>query len=71
MRSIDFSAMGLGAWFDRRDVRQWDGPAVLLPRQQAKLARGCAYRKSNPSILVMQSAQDRTAPNASRCLGGT
>jgi hypothetical protein len=40
MRSIDFSAMGLGAWFDRRDVRQWDGPAVLLPRQQAKLARG-------------------------------
>jgi hypothetical protein len=21
MRSIDFSAMGLGAWFDRRDVR--------------------------------------------------
>jgi hypothetical protein len=22
------------------DVREWDGPAVLLPRQQAKLARG-------------------------------
>ena len=23
-----------------RHVRQWDGPAVLRPRQQAKLARG-------------------------------
>src|ERR1700674_4917279 len=22
------------------DIREWDGPAVLLPRQQAKLARG-------------------------------
>jgi DNA topoisomerase III len=31
----------------------------------------CAYRKSSPSILVMQSTQDRTAQNASRCLGGT
>ena len=33
--------------------------------------RRCAYRKSSPSILVMQSTQDRTAQNASRCLGGT
>jgi hypothetical protein len=32
---------------------------------------GCAYRKSSPSILVMQSTQDRTAQNAPRCLGGT
>jgi IS5 family transposase len=31
----------------------------------------CAYRKSSPSILVMQSAQDRTGQNASCCLGGT
>jgi len=31
----------------------------------------CVYRKSSPSILVMQSTQDRTAQNASRCLGGT
>jgi predicted deacylase len=31
----------------------------------------CAYRKSSPGILVMQSTQDRTAQNASRCLGGT
>jgi hypothetical protein len=31
----------------------------------------CAYRKSSPSILVMQSTQDRTAQNAPRCLGGT
>jgi len=29
-----------------------------------------AYRKSSPSILVMQSTQDRTAQNASRGLGG-
>ena len=29
------------------------------------------YRKSNASILVMQSTQDRTAQNASCCLGGT
>ena len=33
--------------------------------------RACAYRKSSPSILVMQSTQDRTAQNAPRCLGGT
>jgi hypothetical protein len=25
----------------------------------------CAYRKSSPSILVMQSTQDRTGQNAS------
>ena len=31
----------------------------------------CAYRKSSPSILVVQSTQDRTAQNAPRCLGGT
>jgi len=34
-------------------------------------AEGCAYRKSTPAILVMQSAQDRTADNSSGCLGGT
>ena len=28
-----------------------------------------AYRKSNPSILMMQSAKDRTADNTSNCLG--
>jgi hypothetical protein len=33
---------------------------------------GCAYRKSSPSILVMQSTQDRTTQNAPRRrLGGT
>jgi hypothetical protein len=31
----------------------------------------CAYRKSSPSILVMQSTQDRTAQNVPRRLGGT
>jgi DNA helicase-2/ATP-dependent DNA helicase PcrA len=30
---------------------------------------GCAYRKSNPAILMVQSAQDRMADNASGCLG--
>ena len=30
----------------------------------------CAYRKSSPSILVMQSTQDRAGQNASRCLDG-
>jgi hypothetical protein len=34
-------------------------------------ARSCACRKSSPSILVMQSTQDRTGQNASRCLGDT
>ena len=29
----------------------------------------CAYRKSNPGILMMQSAQNRTTENASGCLG--
>ena len=31
----------------------------------------CAYRKSNPGILVVQSAQNRATENASNCLGGT
>jgi hypothetical protein len=30
----------------------------------------CPYRKSNPAILMVQSAQDRMADNASSCLGG-
>ena len=30
----------------------------------------CAYRKSNPSILVVRSAQDRVTENASGCLDG-
>ena len=35
------------------------------------LSFACACRKSNASILVMQSTQDRPAKNASCCLGGT
>jgi hypothetical protein len=31
---------------------------------------GGRYRKSNPAILMVQSAQDRTTENASGCLGG-
>jgi len=30
---------------------------------------GCAYRKSHPAILMVQSAQDRTTDNASRVFG--
>ncbi len=33
-------------------------------------AQTCHYRKSNPGILIVQSAQDRAADNASGCLGG-
>ena len=30
----------------------------------------CPYRKSNPAILMVQSAQDRMADNPSSCLSG-
>ena len=30
----------------------------------------CAYRKSHPAILMVQSAQDRMTDNASRVFGG-
>ena len=33
--------------------------------QTEVIAGTCAYRKSSPSILVMQSTQDRTRQNAS------
>jgi hypothetical protein len=50
-------------------------PRLNHPRQleehRCLVYQPCAYRKSSPSILVMQSTQDRTAQNASRCLGGT
>jgi NAD(P)-dependent dehydrogenase (short-subunit alcohol dehydrogenase family) len=50
-----------------RSMRESDDPAILVIEGDIT----CAYRKSSPSILVMQSTQDRTAQNASRCLGGT
>ena len=31
----------------------------------------CAYRKLNPNILMVQSAQNRSTENASGCLDGT
>jgi hypothetical protein len=31
---------------------------------------GCPYRKSNPGILMVQSAQDRAADNPSGLFGG-
>ena len=51
--------------------------AVILGRRDIEVdgvlvgIETCAYRKSSASILVMQSTQDRTAQNASRCLGGS
>jgi hypothetical protein len=35
------------------------------------VSASCAYRKSNPGILMVQSAQNRATENASNCLGGT
>jgi hypothetical protein len=32
--------------------------------------RSCAYRKSNPGILMVQSTQNRATENESGCLGG-
>jgi hypothetical protein len=50
-----------------------DDSFEVCPRDLGFAVNGaqCAYRKSSPSILVMQSTQDCAAPNASRCLGGT
>ena len=48
----------------------YGGVAWLSPVDCAPWAFGCAYRKSNPGILMVQSAQDRTTDNASGCLGG-
>ena len=51
----------------------FDSNRDLICAAAAKLyVRGsrCAYRKSNPGILVVQSAQDRAAENASNFLGG-
>jgi hypothetical protein len=45
------------------DIFRSHGPAW-------RQADACAYRKSNPAILMVQSAEDWTADNASGCLGG-
>jgi hypothetical protein len=41
-----------------------------LEEMAAKLLETCPYRKSNPAILMVQSAQDRMADNPSSCLSG-
>jgi hypothetical protein len=43
---------------------------LLLDEHADQIFATCAYRKSNPAILMMQSAQDRTADNAPGCLDG-
>ena len=51
-----------------------DNPAERIAQVKLPKSKGhwtwCAYRKSNPGILVVQSAQDRATENASNCLGG-
>jgi hypothetical protein len=39
-------------------------------RETLRQIFGCACRKSNPGILVVQSTQDRTAKNVSSALNG-
>jgi hypothetical protein len=41
-----------------------------IEQHQIRLKLACAYRKSNPGILVVQSAQNRATENAPNCLGG-
>ena len=41
-------------------------PVLLVGWLRAR----CPYRKSNPSVLMVQATQDRTADNVSDCLGG-
>ena len=52
----------------RKIIRAFHGRPIIAWSISA--AHGCAYRKSNPGILMVQSAQDRTTENASGCLGG-
>jgi putative ABC transport system substrate-binding protein len=44
---------------------------ITMEIRQPRISHLCAYCKSIASILVMQSTRDRTAQNASCCLGGT
>ena len=69
----------VGAHHLSRGLQKLGHDARLMPARyvrpyskgQKNDFRDCACRKSNPDIFVMQSAEDRTAQNASRCLGGT
>ena len=46
-------------------------PSSLATEEiERPLEATCAYRKSNPGILVVQPAQNRATENASNCLGG-
>src|SRR5258708_7660315 len=56
----------------RAVARTWINGGMIFVRSAALPGlTPCAYRKSSPSILVMQSTQDWTAQHAPRCLGGT
>ena len=76
MSTVDFACLGpVGR--SATEVRFIHLVAVfwLIPYKAYRLApsekrNACAYRKSNPDILVVQSAQDRATENASNCLGG-
>ena len=63
---LDVLAADNGGSIDRRPCQLPGRPAGSLalrrtyPRTRRRLT-GCAYRKSNPAILMVQSAQDRAA----------
>jgi hypothetical protein len=54
----------------RRTHDEADAGAAAFEDSDLTHCTGCAYRKSNPAILMVQSAQGRTADNASDCFGG-
>jgi hypothetical protein len=53
-------------------MKQKSGPGKVPAERVLKDIRRqtSAYRISNPGILMVQSAQNRTTENASGCLGG-
>jgi Ti-type conjugative transfer relaxase TraA len=62
---------GRSVRFDLKDYNRIDhGYAATIHKAQGMTVDRTAYRKSNPGILVVQSAQNRATENASNCLGG-
>ena len=54
-------------------LHKWESLEVKRSGQSIgsmQIWEGCACRKSNPDILVVQSTQDRTAKNVSSALNG-
>jgi hypothetical protein len=58
-----------------RPLLRYPHPVILTSGRRGTLGKAtlrasCAYRKLNPNIVMVQSAQDRIADNASSCLVG-